>query len=352
MRQSTQKKENKGYMPLAFLHDDYYFYKNGAIYIKKSGYFEKIVDLYPASWKDINRATVRLFRREPKCAAVIDTSYILISSQKKLFLIDINAKKVCFTMNVREQFSEPLNMCAASDKWIALWGDYGSNSAHREVYIYGLTKEMVVEKVYKFEAGTIRHIHNIVPKKNGGYYVFTGDWGDYSGIYESDSDFKTVIPKWVGQQKYRAVVGFDTDKGLLFATDAVNEKNYIYLLREEEPTSVCSINGSCIYGTSFHNGFLFSTTVEPDESNRGILSWISQKRGTGILSDEVHLIYVDSNLNCKVLAKYKKDIFPMKLFQYGKIMFPAVIQEDNLLIYPVAVKKYDGTALWIETDGS
>lgn len=95
---------------------------------------------------------------------------------------------------------------------------------------------------------------------------------------------------------------------------------------------------------------MFSTTVEPDENRSGVLSWFSRRRGAGILTDQVELIYVDYNLKCRVLERYKKDLWPMKLMQYGKIMFPHGMK-DTVWIYPVGVKKYDGKTVEMDVDG-
>lgn len=120
-------------------------------------------------------------------------------------------------------------------------------------------------------------------------------------------------------------------------TDAVNEPNFVYCLKKNgELVKVCQLNGSCIYGTRCGTGFLFSTTVEPDERNRGPLSWISYKRGEGVLSSEVHLVHVDENMNSQIIARLKKDWLPMKLFQYGSIQFASGSQQ-KVWMYPVAV---------------
>lgn len=340
-------------MPLVILNERLYLYKKGTVYLHDKNGYSRVDDLWLRSWKDISRVTVRLFRREPKCAVSIDEDKILIAGQKKIFLLNVKYKEVKVIAYSREKFSDPLNICVTSGKWLALWGDYGPNAEHDEIYVYGLTAELKVERIYKFEAGSVRHIHNIVAKQSGdGYYIFTGDREDTAGIYESDNQFQTVMQRKTGEQRYRAVAGFDTKKGLLYATDAVNHKNYIYILGGGgvEPKSICSLNGSCIYGASFSKGYLFSTTVEPDENRSGVLSWFSRRRGAGILTDQVELIYVDYNLKCRVLERYKKDLWPMKLMQYGKIMFPHGMK-DTVWIYPVGVKKYDGKTVEMDVDG-
>lgn len=334
-----------GYKPLCYIKKTLYLYRKGAIYRLVENQPEKVVRAYSNTTKESLRVLTRLFRTEPKYAVPINESQMLLVGHRTIKVVDVEKQVVSDISLSREGFSDPLNICVGRGKWVALWGDYGPNAEHDFVNIYGLTKDSKVETVFSFESGQVRHIHNIIPKLSGGYYVFTGDQEKRAGIYKTNAAFDQVEPVKIGQQQYRAVIGFDTPKGLLYATDAVNEKNYVYLLDGKgEPQKICALNGSCIYGTEFKGKYYFSTTVEPDENNRGVTSWISSKRGEGILSDEVYLIEIDDEMNFKTIEKFKKDTLPMKLMQYGAIQFPKGIT-DELWCYPVAVKKYDGVAL-------
>ena len=182
---------------------------------------------------------------------------------------------------------------------------------------------------------------------SGGYYIFTGDQENEAGLYEASESFDRVEPIKTGRQQYRAVIGFDTPRGLLYATDAVNERNYVYLLdKANELQKICELNGSCIYGTEFQGKYYFSTTVEPDENNCGVTSWISTKRGKGILSDDVQVIRIDIDMKSEIIMRLKKDVYPMKLLQYGAVQFNHG-DGERLWCYPVAVKRYDGIALSI-----
>lgn len=339
-----------GYKPLCYIKETLYLYRKGFIYRSAENHLEKVIQVYPSTAKESLRVLARLFRAEPKYAVPINESQMLLVGHRTIKVVDVEKHIVKDISSSREGFSDPLNICDGREKWVALWGDYGPNTEHDIVNIYGLTKDSKVETVFSFESGQVRHIHNIIPKLSGGYYVFTGDQEKRAGIYKTNAAFDQVEPVKIGQQQYRAVVGFDTPKGLLYATDAVNEKNYVYLLDGKgEPKKICALNGSCIYGTEFKGKYYLSTTVEPDENNRGVTSWISSKRGEGILSDEVYLIEIDDEMSFKKIEKFKKDSLPMKLMQYGAIHFPRGKMEE-LWCYPVAVKKYDGKALLIQMD--
>ena len=342
--EDSESDQYEGYKPLSILKNRLYFYRYGKLWTVRNGGMRFVADVVGGSWKDKNRALIRLFRREPKFAVPIDSHRILIAGFKKLLLVDVDNKDVCEIYYSREGFSDPLNICKAEKNWIMIWGDYGSNPNHESINIYGLKDDLTVEIVYRFQSGQIRHVHNIIPRLKGGYYIFTGDQEDCAGIYTADADLKEITPLKIGKQQYRAVVGFDTPNGLLYATDAVNEQNYVYVLKDAEPEKVCGLNGSCIYGTKFNEHYYFATTVEPDENNRGISSWISRRRGSGILSNDVTLIKVNGDMKTEELKRYKKDFWPMKLMQYGSIQFPHG-EGKELWIYPVAVRDVDGTAI-------
>ena len=334
-----------GYKPLCYIKGTLYLYRKGYIYRLVENQPEKVIQVYSSTAKESLRVLARLFRTEPKYAVPINESQMLLVGHRAIKAVDVEKQVVEDISSSKEGFSDPLNICAGSGKWVALWGDYGSNAEHDSINIYGLTQENKVETVYSFKSGQGRHIHNIIPKRSGGYYIFTGDQEKDAGIYKANVPFDQVEPVEIGKQQYRAVIGFDTPKGLLYATDAVNEKNYVYLFDGKgEPQKICALNGSCIYGTEFQGKYYFSTTVEPDENNRGVTSWISPKRGEGILSDEIYLVEIDEEMNFKTIEKFKKDALPMKLMQYGAIQFPKG-NTDELWCYPVAVKRHDGVAL-------
>ena len=266
-------------------------------------------------------------------------------------------KKVKKIYSLKHNQSMPLNITKGNGDFIILWGQYGNNKERSPVSIYGLTKQRKIRVVYTFAKGQIRHIHNIVSNKNKGYLIFTGDNDAYAGIYRADRLFNSVIPVLIGEQQARSVAGFWTKDGILYATDSVTEENHIYLLRRSEAFSInrqnqdnwekreiCRINGSCIYATEFAGGYLFSTCVEsPETLSDSWRSYISCKRGSGILSDNVEMVYINRKYEYKVITSFKKDRLPYKLFQYGAIKFATGMEHSEaIFFYPVAVKKYDG----------
>lgn len=331
-------------------------YRNSAFYcVNMEGKAELLCSMDTTmgdGLKDCLRIVQRLLRRDIRCSCV-DTEWKTYFFRKRnLYSLDFEKAEIKNIYTLNEKQSAPLNMTCTivKSRYILLWGDYSGNDNRRQVNIYGLTNKQEVEVIYTFSEGQVRHIHNIVPDLEGGYYVLTGDNDKSAGIYHADEGFKDVKPLYIGEQRSRAVQGFSTPEGFLYATDSVIAQNYICLLvmnsdGKWESKKLFPINGSCIYAVQYSDGYVFSTTVEsPEVEGRNkIIAILSRKRGTGILSNQIDLIKVDKKLNTQLIAKFDKDKLPYKLFQYGAVMFPAGQKmSDRLVFYPVAVKGHDG----------
>lgn len=309
------------------------------------------IDMAPTSrvkrWLARYRLFQRLFRLFPRCAAFIGNDILVVSYQKELWGISITEGKLLKKMAIRKGFSDVLTFCQMEDK--VYYGDYGMNEKREPIHIYSLDKSLEPRVVYTFPAGSVRHIHNIIYDKwRQRFFIFTGDEGDKVGIYTANLDFSQVAPFLVGSQQYRAVIGHVTETSLLYATDAVMEDNFLYKVNLTEPLQiekVCSLNGSVIYGCELDNGFAFSTTVEPYPSKKSkLLSILDNRRGRGIKTNEVEVYYVTDTCKVALVKKYEKDIWPMRLFQYGCVQFPALRKRstNQLVMNPIAVKRADG----------
>lgn len=295
-----------------------------------------------------SRLLSRLKRLEPKCAGRLSKTKFVVSLSRSIWLIDVKEKTCIKLRETPKGFSEVISFCSTANG--VYWGDYGRNTAHNEVNIYHLGLDLQAKIVYTFTARAIRHIHNIVETTDG-YLLFAGDNEEKAGIYRVNQDWTEIKPWKTGQQKYRAVIGFPYKGGALYATDSVETENFIRLISANgEEKIITAINGSCIYGTDTKDYFLFSTTVEPHEGG-GIKNLFSNSLGNGIKSKDVHIIAVNKdNLSVRIVKKYKKDIWPMKLFQYGRVIFAGGQENYEKYVWcsPVACKKYDGKTIKIE----
>lgn len=281
------------------------------------------------------RLISRLLRMEPRCAGKLDEHKYVVCLLGKLWLVDTLNGELSEIYKNRSGYGL-VSFC--ENNGCLYWGDYGPNPNYEEINIYRLDRDLNVQVVYTFPRGSIRHIHNIIKSSNG-FIVMAGDNEPKAGIYQANWDWTEVSPWKNGEQKYRAVVGFPHNGGLLYATDSVETDNYIrFVDADGNERMLAGINGSCIYGTEARDVFLFSTTVEPHEGG-GLWGLFSNKLGGGIKSKDVHIIAVaKEDLSSRIVKSYRKDIWPMKLFQYGRAPF-AGGQSDNIdgvWCYPIA----------------
>lgn len=289
----------------------------------------------------------RLLRMEPRCAGKLDNDRYVVGVLGKLWLVDIQKRTLSKLKELRPGYGL-VSFCEKNGR--LYWGDYGANPNHEEINIYRLNQSLEMSIVYTFYQGSIRHIHSII-NDGDGFVVMAGDNEPQAGIYRVNGNWTEVKPWKTGEQKYRAVVGFPYKGGLLYATDSVESENHLwYIEADGTEHSLTAINGSCIYGTETKDYFLFSTTVEPHEGG-GIRRLLSNELGGGIKSKDIHIIAVNKkDLSFRILKKYKKDIWPMKLFQYGRAIFAGRQSEatDGVWCYPIACKGTGGRSEYIK----
>lgn len=315
-----------GAKPLTFLSSGELAFSVGEkVYTADAeGRFAMRGTLEPPSFNSLlcrGRLAARALRWEARCAVEVDGG-LLVSWRGTLLRCDFRTGSAISVFSAREGFSTPLTIQRAEGDVEAIWGDYGQNADKQPVGIYGFTREGEMRTLFEFPAGAVRHVHGFAPRLAGGWYVFTGDMEEASGIYIADEAFTCVRPLAVGEQRFRAVRGYDTPEGLVYATDSSIVKNHVYLLPNEDPSALCSLaetNGPCIYGAPCAVGYLFSTTVEPDERVRGARSYLSRKLGPGVQTDEAQLLLVTDEAEVREILRLEKDAYPMKLMQYGSI---------------------------------
>lgn len=289
------------------------------------------------------RLAVRLLRLEPRVACALADGVYVVAFLRKIWVIN-SKTRVIRAAEIPLGWSDPLSFCQYQN--CAIWGDYGNNPARRGPSIHRIDKDGKMTSVYTFPDNTVRHIHSVrYDHYKQLFWIFTGDTEKMAGIYTADEEWKKVSPFMVGDQRFRAVVGFPTIEGIVYATDAVEEQNYIYAIDYATKSVIWEtpISGSCIYGTEKATFYIFATTVEPQEG-KGVWGMFSYQLGKGIHDRFSYLLQIEKeSLNCKCLDQYEKDIFPMKLFGYGAVTFPSSdIESPLLLAYPVSCKKADG----------
>lgn len=230
--------------------------------------------------------------------------------------------------------TRPLHITAVPNGAI-YWGEYFGNAARDEVHIYGSNDGGATWTIaYTFPKRSIRHIHNIVhdPWANC-LWVLTGDYGAECRILRVSCDFCRAETVLQGNQQARAVALIPAEDGLYFSSDTPLERNYIYRLdRQGSLSKLASISSSSIYGCRVGERIFFSTMVEPSAVNTDRHVRIYGSSGQAQVSAP----------SWQPLLAWKKDRWPMSLFQYGNAFLPDGINSTPYLaLTTVAVEDDD-----------
>jgi hypothetical protein len=231
--------------------------------------------------------------------------------------------------------TRPLHITATPSGKV-YWGEYFDNRDRAEVNIYASDDRGSTWHVaHTFPRGSIRHVHNIVYDRWGHcLWILTGDEGPECRILRAACDLSGMETVVSGNQQARAVAAILTPGCLYLSTDTPEEKNHIYRLdRTGRIDRVGDLNGSSIYGCRADQAFFFSTMVEPSRINT---------------DREVHLVGSRDGVHWPTVARWKKDNFSMKYFQYGNAILPDGENTTHYLAATtVAVQSDDlTTTLW------
>jgi hypothetical protein len=291
----------------------------------------------PAWWRNLSvssRLTFRLFRDGFHALATLASGHMVAAVPGAI--LTLPPGKTEFELSHRVlRGTRPLHITATPDDRI-FWGEYFDNPARAEVHIFASTDHgSTWDVAYTFPRGAVRHVHNIVYDEWANcLWVLTGDNGSECRILRASCDFKTVDVVLSGQQPARAVALLPTSNGLYFSSDTPLESNHVYHLDHVgNLAEVAPLSSSSIYGCRAGSGIFFSTMVEPSRTNRD-----TNVRLYGSL---------DGSRWCD-LTQWKKDSWPMSLFQYGNAVLPDGTNATDLLaVTTVAVKRDDlKTSIW------
>ncbi len=225
--------------------------------------------------------------------------------------------------------SLPLNIC--SDGACVYYGEYGSNKERKPVRIYGgIDGGPVWEPLYELKG--IRHIHGVFRDPYSGlFWVTTGDEDEESALWVSDDAFRSLHKVLSGSQQFRAVTLLFTEDYIYFGSDTGREENYLYRFnkRQSETEKLQYTGNAVFYGFKAGPYLFFSTACQPGKhGDRQKLSvWGTQD---GVVWEQFLTLH--------------KDIWPMKLFQYGLVIFPGGSGgPGELWLYAVGVREFSGS---------
>ena len=302
-----------------------------------------------------SRFVTRLLRLEPRFAILTEKKDIIFSYNRSIFKLNHDSKLLSNIYTFKNGMKNPLSASytyGIKDLNDGIYfGDYIANFELNEVNVYKIDCETLsLKTIYVFEKGLINHIHAIIQDKyRSVFWILTGDTNQGSGIWYTDDNFQSVKKLLTGMQKYRACNLFIYEDYLVYATDSPNQDNFLYkitsVFNHNYVEEICQVNGPSIYGAILDNKDIFiSTSVEYDSRimNKK-LNLITYRLGNGVKSRFSEVLYGNLYKGFKVVMRFKKDIYPMGLLQFGSISFITKPDGSEICFYHNAVKKFDGS---------
>jgi hypothetical protein len=299
--------------------------------------FEAVAELRPAWWKSLSsraRLSSRLVRDGFHALTVLPSGDLVGVVAGAIVLLQAGDGEFRVTHKVTRG-TRPLHI-AATPAGHCFWGEYFDNPDRRQVHIYGSCDRGESWQIaHTFAPGEIRHVHNIVYDRfENCLWILTGDEGRECRILRATCDLRQIDVVLCGTQQARAVALVPTPDALYFSSDTPSESNYVYCLdRRGNLAQVGALTSSSIYGCAVGNALFFSTMAEPSPVNS---------------YREVHLFGGYDGGEFRRLASWKKDRFPMSLFQYGNAILPDGENATDLFaVTTIAVEGADLEAtLW------
>src|ERR1700733_5295232 len=300
--------------------------------------WERVGSFQPAAWRSISsrsQLASRFFRDGVHALAILPSGYLIGAVPGAI--VTLSPAETEFRVSHRvTRGLRPLHIAAVPSGHV-YWGEYFDNQRRDEVHVYVSSDGGAHwEVAYTFPRGAIRHVHNIVYDEwENCFWLLAGDHGRECRIIRASCDFRTVDVILSGGQQARCAALVPTRNGVYFSTDTPLEKNHIFYLdrRSGEACAVAELSGSSIYGCSAGDAVFFSTMVEPSQINS---------------SCDVGLYGSRDGVNWRRLAQWKKDRWPMGLFQYGNAFLPNGKNTSGLLATTtIAVERSDmETFIW------
>jgi hypothetical protein len=219
------------------------------------------------------------------------------------------------------------------------WGEYFDNPERDEVHIYASTDQGETWHIaYTFPKGAIRHVHNIVYDCwQDCLWILTGDYGDECRVLRASCDLSKIDVVLQGNQQARAVAAVPTERGIYFASDTPLESNFVYRFDTSGSLQrLGSISSSSICGCRVDRSVFFSSMVEPSDVNKDP-------------SVRLYGANVTKDGDWELPLSWKKDLWPMRLFQYGNAFLPDGNNTTRFLaLTTIAIKNDDVTTLLYE----
>ena len=220
-----------------------------------------------------------------------------------------------------------------------VFGEYFDNSNREPVRIYRTHSDNdQLEEVYLFAPGEVRHIHSISwDRITSRIIVCTGDLESECRIIAFSENFSKHEVLGQGTEDWRTISPQFSKHAIYYGTDAQFEQNRILRFDRVSKTlsRLANVNGPVFYSFAVNDGWVFGTSAEMCPSQT---------------SPEAILYHLDMQTEAVTeLARYSKDIWPTKYFQFGIFNFPILEKyRGHVPISGTALKGLDGRFITLD----
>lgn len=258
---------------------------------------------------------------------------VVVLYRGRILFYDLSLDKITVVGHLK-QCRNVLHCGIAVTKDGIFFGEYGTNNERNSVPVWRSIDDGISwDIVHEFPAGSIRHIHGVYadPYSNS-LWVPTGDFLGECYVFEiEDNNFQNIVCHGDGGQRWRPVsMFFDADR-IIWVMDSQLETSCLQVFNRDTKNlqEMQAFEGPVWFSKRFVDGSaVIQTTVEI---------------GHGVKSNYSHIHFSEDLINWTEVARYRKDILPLRYFKFGVIAFADGPQtRDDFLIFGEALKKMDG----------
>lgn len=248
----------------------------------------------------------RFFRQDVYHLIPFDQNILIAFAFRAVYVCDFHSGAI-LSEPAPIRGSRPAAVCLAPDG-VLYYGEYRDNPGRTPVHIFGSVDQgRSWNTVYCIE--NVRHVHGVYyDSYEDVFWVTTGDTNAESAIWVSDDRFRSLRKVLFGSQQTRAIRLVFTPEHIYFGSDAPDARNFLYRLHRSSYhlEQLVEVGGSVFHGCKTASGIFFSTACEP--------SSVNDERQTVVW-------YSADGESWRPIRSFKKDLLPMKLFQYGQVFF-------------------------------
>jgi hypothetical protein len=236
---------------------------------------------------------------------------IIVIYQRYIYFYCLNKKKIKKISKLKNHRNVLHNSIAVTKKAI-FFGEYGPNPNRQKVPVWASYDDGRNWKIiYNFPKNSIKHIHGIYNDKyKNDLWITVGDFKGECFLFRVvRKNFSKIYKYGDGSQKWRAVSLFFKKNYIIWGMDSPlqTSKLQIFNRKTKQIKSGRSFPGPVWYSKIF--------------SDQSAILQTSVEIGGGVKSNYSILFYSKNLINWHKIAKFKKDILPMKLFKFGVINF-------------------------------